>query len=133
MKTLKNENGQPTFNPEEWRTTQQISSLFSRQTAAHRHGSIHAEEIPEEDIEAAESEMALDTLRSLIMDDMGKPSHPIVVGAGNICELVKTNKLAVLKEVCEQLHLNTSGPLSRKKTFFEAIEAFSKSCTCFQE
>ena len=138
MKTLKNENGQPTFNPEEWRTAQQISSLFSRQTAAHRHGSIHAEEIPEEDIEAAESEMALDTLRSLIMDDMGKPSHPIVVGAGNICELVKTNKLgslklAVLKEVCEQLHLNTSGPLSGKKTFFEAIEAFSKSCTCFQE
>ena len=72
------------------------------------------------------------------MDDMGKPSHPIVVGAGNICELVKTNKLgslklAVLKEVCEQLHLNTSGPLSRKKTFFEAIEAFSRSGTCFQE
>ena len=82
--------------------------------------------------------MASDTLSSLIMDDMGKPSHPIVVGTSNICELVKTNKLgslklAALKEVCEQLHLNTSGPLSRKKTFFEAIEAFSKSGTCFQE
>ena len=47
MKALKIENGQPTFHPEEWRTAQQISSLFSRQTAAHRHGSIHADEIPE--------------------------------------------------------------------------------------
>ena len=138
MKTLRNEEGQPTFKPEEWRTAQQISSLFSRQTAAQRHRAVDAEEIPDEDIEAAESEMALDTLRSLVMNDMGKPSHPIAVGDRNICELVRTNrlrsfKLAVLKEMCKQLHLTTTGPLSRKKTFFEAIEAFSESCTCFQK
>lgn len=138
MKSLRNEDGQPTFKPEEWRTAQQISSLFSRQTAAQRHRGIDAEEIPEEDIEAAESEMALDTLRSLVMDDMGKPSHPIIVGASNICELVKSKnlgslKLAVLKEICEQLHLTTIGPLSRRKTFLDAIEAFSESCTCFQK
>ena len=138
MKTLRNEDGQPTFKPEEWRTAQQISSLFSRQTAAQRHRAVDAEEIPDEDIEAAESEMALATLRSLVMNDMGKPGHPIAVGDRNICELVRTNrlrsfKLAVLKEMCEQLHLTTTGPLSRKKTFFEAIEAFSESCTCFQK
>ena len=74
----------------------------------------------EEDIEAAESEIAFDTLRSLVMDDMGKPSHPIIVGISNICELVKNKKLdslklAALKEICNQLHLTTSGPLSRKK------------------
>ena len=138
MKTLRNENGEPTFKPEEWRTAQQISSLFSRQTAALRHRDIDAEEIPEEDIEATESEMAIDTLRSLVMDDMGKPSHPIIVGVSNICELVKSKKLdslklAVLKEICNQLHLTTSGPLSRRKTFFEAIEKFSESCSCFQK
>ena len=99
---------------------------------------IDAEEIPEEDIEAAESEMAFETLRSLVMDDMGEPSHTIVVGVSNICELVKNKKLdslklAVLKEICNQLHLTTSGPLSRKKTFFEAIEKFSESCACFQK
>ena len=138
MKTLRNEHGELTFKPEEWRTAQQISSLFSRQTAALRHRCIDAEEISEEDIDAAESEMAFNTLRSLVMDDMVKPSHPIIVGVNNICELVKNKKLgslklAVLKEICNQLHLTTSGPPSRKKTFFEAIEKFSESCTCFQK
>ena len=99
-----------------------------------RHRGIDAEEISEEDIEAAESEMAFNTHRSLVMDDMVKPSHPIIVGVNNICELVKNKKLgslklAVLKEICNQLHLTTSGPPSRKKTFFEAIEKFSESCT----
>ncbi|CAH3189854.1 unnamed protein product [Porites lobata] len=138
MKTLRNEDGELTFKPEEWRTAQQISSLFSRQTAALRHRAIDAEEISEEGIEAAESEIAFDTLRSLVMDDMGKSSHPIIVGISNICELVKNKKLdslklAALKEICNQLHLTTSGPLSRKKTFFEALQKFSESCTCFQK
>jgi len=83
MKTLRNEDGHLTFKPEEWRTAQQITSLFSRLTAALRHRGIEAEEIPKEDIKAAESEMALDTLRSLVMDDMGRPTHPIIVGSSN--------------------------------------------------
>ena len=83
---------------------------------------VNAEEITEEDIEAAESEMALDTLKSLVIDDMDKKSHPIVVIDNNICEIVKSNKLGsfkltVLKEICKQLRLTTSGPLSRKKDF----------------
>ena len=123
MKTLRNESdGEPTFKPEEWRTAQQISSLFSCQIAALHHRGIDVEEIHEEEIQAAESEMAFDTLRSLVMDDMGKPSHPIVVDVSNICKLVKNRKLdslklAVLKDICNQLHLTTRGPLSRKKDF----------------
>jgi len=67
------------------------------------------------------------------MDDMGKPSHRIAVGVSNICKLGENNdleslQLAVLKEICNQLHLTTIGPLSRKKTFFDAIEKFSESC-----
>jgi len=82
--------------------------------------------------------MAFDTLRSLVTDDMGKPSHPIIVSVSNICKHVKNKnldslKLAALKEICNQLHLTTSGPLSRTKTFFEVIEKFSESCTCFQK
>ena len=93
------------------------------------------EDISEEGIEAKELEMSFDTLRSLEM--MGKPSHPIIVGVSNICELVKnlklnSLKLAVPKEICNQLHLTTSGPLTRKKTFFEAMEIFCESWPCFQ-
>jgi len=106
------------------RTAQQITSLFSRLTAALRHRGIEAEEIEAAEgcrIEAAESEMALDTLRSLVMDDMGRPTPPIIVGTSNICKFVKSNKpgslkLATLKEICLQLDLATSGPLTRKKT-----------------
>ena len=138
MKTLRDKDGQSTFKSEEWRTVQPISGLFSRQRVVQRHRAVDAEEIPEEDIEAAESEVALGTLRSLAMDDLCKLSHPIIVGTSNICELVKTNKLgslkpAFLKEICEKLHLTTTGPLSRKKTFIDAIEAFSESCACFQK
>ena len=62
-----------------------------------RHRGIEAKEIPEKDIEAAESEMALDALKSLVMDDMGRPTHAIIVGTSNICEFVKINKLGSLK------------------------------------
>ena len=72
MKTLRDKDGQSTFKPEEWRTVQPISSLFSRQTVVQRHRAVDAEEIPEEDIEAAELEVALNTLRSLAMDDLCK-------------------------------------------------------------
>ena len=100
------------------------------------------DEIPKEDIEAAESEMAFDTLRRLAIDDMGKPSHPIIVGVSNICELVKNKdlhslKLAVLKEICNQLHLTTSG-LSRKrlssrplKNFLRVAHVFKNNVTWF--
>ena len=137
MKTLRNDDGQPTFKPEEWRTAQQISSLFSCLTAAQRHRGVDAKEIPDEDIEPAESDMALETLRSLVMDDMGKPSHPIVVGDRNNCELVRTYrlrsvKLAVLKEICEQLHLTTSGPLSRKKLSLRPLKHFLRAAPAFK-
>ena len=138
MKMVRNEDGKLTFQHEEWRTAQQITSLFSRQAALQRYRGVNAEEITEEDIETAESEMALGTLESSVMDDMDKQSHPIIVIDNNICDLVKSNKLGsfkltVLKEICKQLRLTTSGPLSRKKTFVEAVEAFSKSCSCAQK
>ena len=138
MKILRNEDGKLMFKPEEWRTAQQISGLFSHQILVQHHRGIDSEEIPEEDIVAVESEMAFHALRGLVMEDMGKLSHPIIVGISNVCERVKDNrlgslKLADLKEICQQLHLTTSGPLSKKKTFFVAIERFPASCTCLQK
>ena len=49
MKILRNEDRKLTFKPEEWRTVQQISGLFSRQTLVQHHRLIDSEEIPEED------------------------------------------------------------------------------------
>ena len=96
MKILTNDDGRPTFLPEEKRTAQQISSLFSRLTSTQRQRFADAEEISEEDIEAVKAEMALKDLRRLAIDDMEKTSHPIIVRGHNICELLKSNKLASL-------------------------------------
>lgn len=136
MKTAKNEDGQPAFNPEEWRTAQQISSLFSRLKAAQCHRGM--EELPEEDMEAAECETALKDLRSLVIDDMEQLNHPIAVQGKNLCELTTANKLlslklVELKGICNELQLTTNGPLSRKKTFCQAIELFTKNCECYHE
>ena len=96
MKILTNDDGRPTFLPEEYRTAQQISSLFSRLTSTQRQRFADAEEISEEDIEAAKAEMVLKDLRSSAIDDVKKTSHPIIVRGYNICELLKSNKLASL-------------------------------------
>ena len=40
--------------------------------------------------------MVLKDLRSLAIDDVKKTSHPIIVRGYNICELLKSNKLASL-------------------------------------
>ena len=112
MKILRNEDGEPTFKPEEWTTTQRISGLLLRQTAAQRHKGLYTGQIPEEGIVAGESKVAFHALRGLVMEDLGKPSHPIIVGYSNVCDLVKDNKLDLLKlpvlsEICQQLHLTT--------------------------
>ncbi|KAK3736571.1 hypothetical protein QZH41_003145 [Actinostola sp. cb2023] len=86
LKTAKNEHGQLVFTPDEWRTAQQINSLFSRLTVAQRQRGM--EGVLEEDTEAAESEMALKDLRSLVMNDMESPNHPVIVHGHNKEEIV---------------------------------------------
>ena len=83
----------------DWR---EISGLFySRQTAAQRHRVIYAEETPEEDIMAGESKVAFHAFRGFVIEQMGKPSHPIIAGDSNVWEPVKGNslKLAVNNEI----------------------------------
>ena len=112
MKFIKDENGHPLFSPEEWRTSQQINSFFSRLSPMQRQSQTektHLEEanveVSEEDLEALESEIALDSLREAVLHDMTVPHHPIQVGRRNVCELsrekkLNTLKVAELREIC---------------------------------
>ena len=95
------------------------------------HRGVDSEKIPEEGIEAAESEVALGTLSDELLVQI-KPSNHSGHQQCLRTSVVKTNtfgslKPAFLKEICEKLHLTTTGPLARKKTFIDAIEAFSES------
>lgn len=95
------------------------------------------EEIAEEDLEALESEIALDTLRIAVLLDTNVPRYPVQVGSKNICELSRANKvntlkIAELREICRSLQQTVAGSPARKKSFIEPLETFVKTCTCFQ-
>ena len=62
------------FQPDEWRTPQQISQLFSRLAAAQK-------QVDKEDITAEELEVSLASLRNEVMQQVASPQHPVVVGA----------------------------------------------------
>ena len=73
-----------------------------------------------------------------MINDMAMPTHPIVLGSNNICELVSSNKLHSLKLVdlrviCENLGLEANGSLSRKNTYCEPIEKYVKSYSCLSK
>ena len=97
----------------------------------------HDEEVQEEDLEALESEIFLESLRNTVLHDISTPYHPIKVGSRNVCELSRTKKLntlkvAELREICEILQLAVDGPLSRKKSFIKPLETYAKACTCLK-
>ena len=103
----------------------------SEQTEEVEH---HNEEIQEEDLEALESEIFLESLRKTVLHDMSAPDHPIKVGSRNVCELSRTKefntlKVAELREICEILQLAVDGPPSRKKSFIKPLETYTKTCT----
>ena len=85
------------------------------------------DEIPEEDLEALESEIVFNDLHQAVIRDMTMPHHPIEVGTRNVCELSKakklqTLKLAELKELCESLQIAVVGSPARKKSFIEPLK-----------
>ena len=131
MKVERDVDGKLLFKPEEWRTPQQISQLFSRLAAAQR-------QVDEEDITAEETELTLASLRNEVMEQVASPQHPIVVDERNICQLVREKKLGSLKivdlqAICNQLDTEPSGSLLRKKSFTTPIETYVKTCQCFQD
>ena len=45
------------------------------------------DEVQEEDLEALESEIFLESLRNTVLHDISTPYHPIKVGSRNVCVL----------------------------------------------
>ena len=141
MKFVRDSTGKFKFKPEEWRTAQQIKNFFSRISALKRQRqaddieSEEEEEVPEEDLEALESEDRIQAIRQEVYKDIETPNHPIQVGAVNVCELARagnlsTLTLAQLREMCTVLQLQTDGSHSRKRTYTEPLDAYAKPCAC---
>ena len=73
IKEVRHEGGHVVFTTREWRSLKQISSLFPRLTAAVQH---QLGVRKNEDLVAIQSEVAHETLRSILLNEMLAPYHP---------------------------------------------------------
>ncbi|KAK3736760.1 hypothetical protein QZH41_008000 [Actinostola sp. cb2023] len=136
LKLAKDQNGKTLFTPQEWRTSQQIASFFSRLSAAQRQRQIEEyadeNEIQEEDIRAWEAAAAFKELQSGVVNDFNQPDHPIMVAQKNICQLVHSKKLSLLKiaelmDICTNLQIQVDGQKGRKISYIKPLESLLKA------
>ena len=92
MKVHRGEDGRLVFKPDEWRTTKQMASFFSRLSALQRRGEANdgQDDTDEEDLVAIENEDVIHSLSAAVIDDMGVVNHPIILDDTYICDLVRT-------------------------------------------
>ena len=73
IKEVRHEGGHVVFTTKEWRSSKQITSLFPRLTAAFQH---QLGVRKNEDLVRIQSEVAHETLRSILLNEMPTPDHP---------------------------------------------------------
>ena len=73
IKEVRHEGGHVVFTTKEWRSSKQIRSLFPKLTAAVQH---QLGVRKNEDLVAIQSEVAHETLRSILLNEMPTPDHP---------------------------------------------------------
>lgn len=125
------------FKPEEWRSSKQITSFFSRLSSLQKRNEplSQLEEINEDDMIAFQHEDEQESLHEVIQKELDRPSHPIIVLEIDVCEKVNSKKLNTLKlvqlrSICNELDLDAIGHQSRKSTFITPIEKYVEACSC---
>lgn len=89
----------------------------------------------ENDIEAWETEMQLQEMENAVFNEIDF-QHPTEYNGNNICHLLKDGKLAKkfkvteLKQICEFLEIDVSGPFGRKNSYVKPLEVLVQSCHC---
>ena len=73
IKEVRHEGGHVVFTTKEWRSSKQIRSLFPKLTAAVQH---QLGVRKNEELVAIQSEVAHETLRSIMLNEMPTPYHP---------------------------------------------------------
>ena len=95
------------------------------------------EDLSEEDVVAIQARESFEALRNAVIQDMDVPSHPVIVGERNICQLSCDGKLsrlqiAELRTICESLEIEVQGTVKRKITYIKPLEEFLLACSCKQ-
>ena len=133
MRTAKDSNGERLFGCEDFLTSQQICSYFSR-LAAKR--SVEVDQPDSEDETAAEDLQSV--LTEKVLSEVSiQHSHPIIYDSYNICELMLNSKLSsfsvsMLRSICEAFGLDISQiSVRRKKPFLNLLSNLVKGCSCY--
>lgn len=134
MRTAKDPNGKRLFNCNEFLTSQQIQSFFSR-LASKRTVDVITEEDKEEECSAHQEEV-LSRLRNEVSGAVTMP-HPIMFDTYDICELASGGKLkstfsvSVLRDICLALGIDISQIMvKRKQPYIDALLELVSTCTC---
>ena len=137
MLTARNVNGERTFTSEEFLTSSQVMSFFSRLAAKKRLSEEGNDEDDEDfdDLENAAMEAHIELLTNEVAREL-VPQHPIMYETYNLCDIISRSQLkkfniSVLKEICDSLMIDaTDVSAKRKQPYIEKIEEFCTGCTC---
>ena len=129
MRRARGTDGARLFQLSEFLTTSQITSFFSRQSAAVRH-----KDLDKVDIEAAQEEsnftQAKEAVAAIQLD------HPLIYDQYNLCAMavdgtLKLLKLPMLQHICEDLGLDIPPKPTRKKApYLALLKDIASKCTC---
>ena len=142
MQDAKDSKGLALFSPEEWKTSRQINSFFSRLSALQKSKEAHPvtvgeeENLTDDDVSTWEGHSFEQNLRYEVYEAVDL-QRPLSFEDRDICKIAKGGKLknlkvVELKNICKKFALTTVGNQERKRPYIDAIEEFVKSCSCRQ-
>ena len=141
MIRAKDEEGNRLFHPDEFLTSKQVLSFFSRLAAKKKletdsdANDIDEEELFNAEAEGVEHEKMMQKLTTEVVQEMAV-QHPITYDIYNICELSANMKLSkfaisVLKDICGHLGIDiTDICVKRKQPYIDRLNRFCDSCVC---
>lgn len=137
MRTARNSDGVRLFGKDEFLTSQQISSFFSRVAAKKKIDVCDEDETDNAEFEQHQQDVEneLREISNKVMDEVAV-QHPIIFGSYDICKLVSQSKLAkfsisMLQDMCTSLELDISSiKVKRKKPYIQLLEKLVAACSC---
>ena len=138
MMTARDSAGNRLFTSDEFLTSKQVASFFSRLAAKRRLEQLKDVSSGSDEEEAeddADRESALQELTTVVMKEVSL-EHPVVYDCYNLCELILPSKLSLfavqmLTEMCSYFEIDTSHiKVKRKKPYVDLLVAFCKKCSC---
>ena len=135
MLTARNVNGDRMFTSEEFLTSSQVTSFFSRLAAKKRLSEEGNDEDDDDfdDLENAAMEAHIELLTNEVSREL-VPQHPIMYDTYNLCDIISRSQLkkfniSVHKEICDSLMIDaTDVSAKRKQPYIEKIEEFCTGC-----